>query len=166
MTGLQNAYPGEEMSLWQRELILHKPSLLVVSDLVGSEQGAEIRSRIHPGGDYKLHDGYYTLETRGKQVAVVPFSEQEVIIEGGRDGSITVNEDVDFEWIPHVDCVLKSAAKSTLCGYIIFPLEAGADAREVMQSMDLNRDGDGEISLTFTLAQESYNMILKGAANN
>ena len=166
MTGLQNAYPGTEMSFWQRELMLYKPSLLVVSDLVGSKKEAEIRSRLHPGGEISLYEGYYTIESRGEQVAVVPFSDQEVSIQYGRDGSITVNEDVDFEWIPHVDCVVTADSESTISGYIIFPFEGEEPAAKLIQSIQIGKAGKKEVTLSFDHGQENYTISLQGEITN
>lgn len=161
MTDLQNAYPGEEMSFWQREILLYKPSLVVVGDLVGSKKDAEIRSRLHPGSGVVINKGYYTIETQGEQIALVPFSNLELMIESGREGSLTVNEDVDFEWIRHVDCVVKSDSKLTFSGYIIFPLEEEGDAEKLIGSIDIKNAGNGDFTLSFDLAKKKYNLNFK-----
>ena len=162
MTGLQNAYPGNEMNLWERELILLKPSLLVVSDRVGSAKGAEIRSRLHPGGDFMIHEGYFTIGAEGQRIAVVPFSDRPLSIEPGKTGSITVNENVDFQWIDHLDCVLHAASASSRAGYLIFPLEGdAADAKEVLASMDLEKDGREGAALSFRYAGKEFSIELK-----
>jgi hypothetical protein len=166
MTGLQKAYPGEELSSWEREIVLYKPSLLVVADLVGSDKDAEIRSRIHPAGDVQVKQGYYVIESSEGPMAVVPYSNRELKIEAGRSGSITVNESADFEWVPHVDCVVNAASRQTISGYIIFPLSKEENVMEVLSTLDLDPSGSGAYDLSFELEQEKYQMSFNGKIMN
>ncbi len=158
MTGLHNAYPGAEMSSWQREIILKKPSMVVVLDRVGSKKGAEIRSRLHPGGKLEVENRYFTIETSKGRVVVVPFSDNKVVIETGKHGSITVNDDIDFEWIPYVDCVVKADSEHTLSGYIMFPDDGSVMAEDIINSIKIARGKGEELNISFELAQKIYNV--------
>lgn len=166
MTGLQNAYPGVEMSSWQREIILKKPSMVVVLDRVGSEKDAEIRSRLHPGGKLQTEKGYFTIETTKGRIAVVPFSDKKVVIEAGKHGSITVNDDIDFEWIPYVDCVVKADSEHTLSGYIIFPDDGSVTAEDVINTVKVVRGSGEEVNLSFELAEKLHNVPFPQGKDN
>ena len=165
MTGLHEAYPGVEMNSWQRQIILKKPSLAIVMDKVGSEEDAEIRSRIHPGGELELHEGYFSIKTSKGRIVVVPFSDTEVFIEQGKHGSITVNDNVDFKWIPYVDCVMKAESKSTITGYVIFPSSEDHGTEPVVSAINLAGGKNGETSLTFELAGRRYTVPFPGENN-
>ena len=158
MTGLERAYPGVEMNGWQREIVLDKPSLVVVADRLETAKGAEIRSRLHPEGVAIPNQGYYVIETGGEEFAVVPWSEMEIEIEPGRNGSITVNESADFEWVPHMDCVVVADAKQTVTGYIIFPLSEKQNMRAMVKSIQLQQKGAGTTTLEFNLGEKSHTM--------
>ncbi len=166
MTGLQNAYPGAEMSSWQREIILKKPSMVVMLDRVGSEKGAEIRSRLHPGGKLVAEKAYFTIETSKGRIVVIPFSDNKVVIETGKHGSITVNDDIDFDWIPYVDCVVKADSEHTLSGYIMFPDNGSVVAEDIINSVKVTRGKGEEVNLSFERAQKMYNVSFPQGKSN
>ncbi len=132
--------------------------MVVVLDRVESKKGAEIRSRLHPGGKLEVENRYFTIETSKGRVVVVPFSDNKVVIETGKHGSITVNDDIDFKWIPYVDCVVKADSEHTLSGYIIFPDDGSVIAEDVINSVIVARGKGEEVNLSFELAQERYNV--------
>jgi hypothetical protein len=166
MTGLEKAYPGKEMQSWQRQIILEKPSLAIVLDRIGSGKDAEIRSRIHPGGDLSMEKGYFTIGSDKGAIAMVPFSERQVNLESGRQGSLSVNEQDEFQWIPYVDAVVRSNSSHTVTGYIMFPLEGENDPEAVVTSLDLDLDRNGEVGLTFILAGEVRTISFPGINPN
>jgi len=162
MTGLQKAYPGVEMKLWQRQIILEKPSLAIVMDRVGAESGAEIRSRIHPGGEVEIYDSFYTIKSSGQQVVLVPFSDQKLRIENRKHGSITVNDNVDFEWVPYVDCVIDTKNSRCISGYVIFPYKGLEEAEHMISTLSIKKENNGDILLAFDIAGESYKELFPG----
>jgi hypothetical protein len=129
-----------------------------VLDRVGSEKGAEIRSRLHPGGKLVAEKAYFTIETSKGRVVVVPFSDNEVVIETGKHGSITVNDDIDFEWVPYVDCVVKADSEHTISGYIIFPDDGSVKAEDIINSVKVSSGKGEKVNLSFKLAQKEYNV--------
>ena len=162
MSGLQNAYPGIELKSWRRQMILRKPAMAIILDRIESDPGAEIRSRIHPGGNMTLCDGYYTIESSGTGITVLPFSDQELKVETGKHGSISVKDDVDFQWIPYIDCVTTADKNHTVTGYIIFPSNMPESAAAALPTIRMQEGKKGEISLSFTLADEQYELIFPG----
>jgi len=146
----------------ERQIILKKPSLAIIMDRVGSVKDAEIRSRLHPGGELKINGQYFTIESPSGSVVVVPFSDGNARIEEGKHGSISVNDDVDFKWIPYVDCIVNAASKNTITGYIIFPFEEDEKIKSVTQSIHLTGGAGGEITLIFNLAGNRYNFSFPG----
>ncbi len=162
MTGLQKAYPGVEMKTWQRQIILEKPSLAIVMDQVGAEAGAEIRSRIHPGGKFEIYDAYYTIESSGQKIVVVPFTDQKLRIESRRHGSITVNDNVDFEWVPYVDCVIDAKNSQSISGYVIFPYNGPEQTEKMISTLGIQKEKNGDVVLAFDLAGARFEELFPG----
>lgn len=162
MSGLHKTYPGIELKSWRRQIILMKPSLAVVLDRIETEPGAEIRSRIHPGESIDIHEEYYTIKSSDEELTVLPFTDQEVKITQGRHSSISVNDDADIESISYVDCVIKTPEAQTISGYIIFPSKGAEGTGEVIQTIQLKKGKNEEVSLSFSIDDESHNIIFPG----
>lgn len=164
MAGLEKAYPGVEMKSWTRTIILEKPSVAVVADLVGTVRDASVCSRIHPGGETTVEEGYFTIRIGEESLAVVPFGREDVRIATGRHASLSVNERSGFTWIPYVDLVTRAAGTRTpetrtLVGYLVFPCPGERETGAVLRSVRLRDDGK-ESAVSFTLSGKEYNVAL------
>lgn len=157
MNHLENAYPGIEMKSWKRKIVLEKPVLSAVIDRIESDRNAEIRSRIHPGGEVELFEKYYTITSaQGDVMAVVPFSDQEISMEERRHASLRTLIESRFKWIPYVDTYTKTDVNHTIMGYLVFPYQDDKETNIVQQSVNLQLGADDVVELSFIFAGESY----------
>ena len=156
MSKLHQAYPGEHMMGWQRQIILEKPSVAIVLDRIETRPGSEIRSRIHPGGTLEILDQYFTIESSGIKITVVPFADGPMQIEQGKHGSISVNDDSDFRWIPFVDAVVNADKETCMIGFLIFPDQKREETEALIRSLRLAQGEGQAISLGFELAGKTH----------
>ena len=57
-----NAYPGNELKSWRRQIILDKPVTTVVLDEVKCTEGAEIEVRFHSAAQQHIREHYALLK--------------------------------------------------------------------------------------------------------
>ncbi|MDF1573151.1 MAG: heparinase II/III family protein [Bacteroidales bacterium] len=151
MNHLEKAYPGIEMKSWKRKIVLEKPVLSIVIDRIESEKNAEIRSRIHPGGEVELFEKYYTITSaQGDVMTVVPFSDQEISMEARRHASLRTHVESLCKWIPYVDTYTKTKNNHTIMGYLVFPFNGVEETDVVLHSLRLQQGPDEALQVSFS----------------
>ena len=147
-----NAYPKQELKGWRRHFILDKPAVTVVLDEIQASRGAAIESRIHPIGEVEVPEDHAFLLLKGERgtMAVIAVSDDPVKYAPDRHGYLPIQLNVEFRWIPYVDTELTASKTKTILSTIVLPVENGAEAREVSESVKRSFGRDGSLSLSFT----------------
>lgn len=150
LMNLTHAYPGEELKHWQRHILYVKPDMALVLDDIGSEKGAEITSRIHPGGSVEMKGGYFTIEIENEKMMVVPFGDAAFRIENGRDVSLSVKEKNNFEWMPYTEMITTAVSEKTYLGWLILPFSEG------MTKFSVEIDNSSPDGVTVSLKNDEF----------
>lgn len=153
---LSPAYPGQELKSWKRQILLEKPKVALVVDKVEAEQGAEIQSRIHPDGNYKLADNYVIIEHEKKALAVFPFGTGPFELVSGKDPSFPESKDAVQEWIPYIDVLTKAKSDGDILGMVILALDENYQLGETIESLSFEPNSSGILQLSFTAGGKSY----------
>lgn len=156
---LTKAYSGEGLKFWQRQIFFEKPKIALIFDNVKAEKGAEVKSRIHQGGNVEIFNGYYTISNENEKLAIIPILNQDYRIVTGQDASLPIKEDIDINWIPYVDIVTESGMDNTLIGMLIFPLEDDLKLSEIINSIVIDKSENDELNLSFRVNRKSYNYL-------
>ena len=158
---LTNAYPGKELKSWQRQIIYQKPTIALILDNVSTDKGAEITSRIHPGGDVEIKNGYFTIENQNEKMLVIPFSNQQHQIIRGRDASVSVKEENNFKWIPYVELIAEAQSENTLMGWLILPFEEGVEPDGIVSSVRVKNIDEKDVDISFEVNNKPYTYSFK-----
>ena len=128
------AYPNQHLKEWRRHIVYHKPQFFVLVDEVGSEIGARVTSRIHPGVAYQTKNGALFLHgSDGMFAMLVLGSDQPQMIED-RHPLLASQRGAPFSWIPFVDLTLKAQREKTYLSYVFLPVENEAEAEITLRA--------------------------------
>jgi hypothetical protein len=144
-----NAYPGKELKLWRRHLILDKPATAVVLDEVVCAPGAEIEARFHSDAEQRVRNGYTLLDAKEGKMALIPVIEETWSFRPGRHAYLALQKQAEFKWIPYNGTALRAAGDRTVLAHLILPVRDDREAVDIAASARRAMDG-GIFVLSFT----------------
>ncbi len=166
-----NAYPKKEMKGWRRHIILEKPVITVMVDEVRCDAGDEIEARFHPDGETSQSGNDFTLiNAKAGTMAVIPVSQDGLIIRPGRHGYLPVQANARFQWIPYFGTIVKAKSDITVLATVILPVDDESEARAVAGSITMAETSGGGITLslvkdgqphTFSFVKGKDGLVLK-----
>lgn len=159
------AYPNKELKSWHRHIILDKPLITVVLDEIETNPGADIQVRFHPGVDFEANDGFVFLDGEKGKMALIPVTEENFSITPGRHACQFINATNKFFWVDYFDTVIQSKSNKTTVATLILPVESVAEAKKIVASKHMKKDGAGNLSVTFSKSGKKYSYQYLNAEN-
>ena len=155
------AYPNKELKGWKRHIVLDKPEITVVVDEIDSEKGSKIEVRFHPGVDFLVQDGLVLLEGNHGKMALIPISKEVLKVQPGKHAIQYVNATQEFHLEDYFDTELISKDNKTIVATLILPVENSGEANQIASTGDLELDGSGNVTVSFSRKGEKYSFELE-----
>jgi len=152
-----NAYPGKELKLWRRHIILEKPVITVVVDEVESHsKDAEIEARFHSDCRQIVKDGYTLLDGEKGDMALIPVTGGDFSFRPARHAYTAIQKNAKPQWIPYNGTIVHASGDRTVIAHIILPVETDSEAREIVKSAERSVDRSGTFILSFEKSGNTY----------
>jgi len=151
-----NAYPKVQLKGWRRHVVLSKPEVTVILDEIRCRAGDEIEARFHSECDIRPLEKAVLLEGKQGLMALVPLVQGPFSIRQDRHAFLPVNATAAFSWIPYFGVVLTAKTETTVVGLILLPVRNEAEAKEIADAAMLSKDRSGNVVLSFTRRDRSF----------
>jgi len=167
-----HAYPGKELRLWNRWIILDKESnVVILLDKIGCARGSEIEIRFHPGVEADVKSDHVVLHGRrsetesrvrpgasrtrtnlavpgggGPELEMIPLYDGELAVVEGRQLSMPITEEDRSSWIPYFSTVLKAGASENYVATVFYPVRLKSKENAASQFKLDTKSGTPEVS--------------------
>jgi len=150
-----NAYPGKELKLWWRHIILEKPVITVIVDEVESHsKGAEIEARFHSGCRQIVKDGYTLLDGEKGDMALIPVTGGDFAFRPARHAYTAIQKNAKPQWIPYNGTIVHASGNRTVIAHIILPVDSEDEAQDIVKSVQRSETKSGSLTLSFVVDNE------------
>ena len=151
-----NAYPKKELKNWRRHVILEKPQIVIITDEIESESGAEIETRFHSECSPEFYDNHVILSGKDGKMALIPSCAGSFVFRQGAHAYQPVNALMDFTSIPYFGTVLKASGKKTVVITVISPVKDDSEASGIIKSIKRNFGKSGNMDMSFRIKNKTY----------
>jgi hypothetical protein len=177
-----HAYPGKELKLWIRWIILDKENnVVVLLDKIGCAKGSEIEIRFHSGVETDVMSDHVVLRGRrpetqiraragasrtrtnfalpggvGPDMEMIPLCDGEFTVVEGRQVSMPITEEDQFSWIPYFSTVLKAGSCENFVATVFCPEKLKSKENAASQFKLDTRSGIPEVSCSLQGSKITY----------
>jgi hypothetical protein len=176
-----HAYPGKELKKWRRNIVLEKPATTLVLDEVDAAPGSRIEARFFPGVattqgrgardsrtpipagvEYKVMGNHALLSAQRSTMALIPLVlENNCEIVEGKVANVTVTEDGQLSWIPYLQTVTTSRAKTSVIATIFVPVSDQKEAESVVKTAKITQPNPGQVEVSISRAGEDFKWLFE-----
>jgi hypothetical protein len=176
-----HAYPGKELKKWRRNIVLEKPTTLLILDEVDAAPGAKIEARFFPavaptqvrparearfplpaGVDYKLFGDHVLLSAQRNTLAMIPLVlENNAAIIQDKVPAVPVTEDSRLNWIPFLESVTTAKTKTTVLATIFLPVTDQKEAESVVKTAKISQLNATQVEVSVERSGSAFRWLFE-----